>query len=163
MNKEVFKKHPQLEVGDYILKAISNSDLKEVEELCTYYPPERKTSAKALIEKVEKQYEEHSGINWGIYHNNELAGTIGFYRGFDNDQGELGYVLREKFRRKSIGKICAKAVIKVAFEQMELTAIEAYTAIDNEPSKKLLASVGFKRIENPDENTAAFRIENQTH
>jgi len=159
MNKIVFDKHPELSVGEYYLKAISSKDLKEIEELCSYYPPERRRTAQELIDIVDKEYKEHLGINWGIYLKDELAGTMGFYRGFEHDQGELGYVLREPFRNKGIGTICAKALVDLAFTTMELKSIEAYTAIDNEPSKKLLMSSGFSRINHEDPKTAAFRIE----
>ena len=159
MNQDVFISHPIIEVEAYTLKAIGSSDLKEIEELCSYYPPERRISATALLEKINQEYSDKNGINWGIYLKNELVGTIGFYRGFDKDEGELGYVLRSDFRNKGIGSICAKAVVKTGLELMQLKAIEAYTAFDNLPSQKLLEKVGFNRIEHPDEKTAAYRIE----
>ena len=110
MNQEVFTTHPTLTFDDLILKAISILDQSEIEELCSYYPPEKRISAKALVAKVEKEYQEKNSINWGIYKSNKLVGTIGFYRGFENDQGELGYVLLKKYRGLGIGTSCGKQV-----------------------------------------------------
>ncbi len=160
MNKSVFENHPKFWVQEYQLKPISMKDLNEIEELCSYYPPERRRTGKELIDIIDKEYKEQSGINWGIYLKDELVGTIGFYRGFEKNQGELGYVLREQFRNKGIGSACARVLTQIGFSKMELDAIEAFTAIDNEASKKLLISSGFSRIDHKDPKTAAFRIEN---
>ena len=159
MNEEVFISHPTLEVGHCTLKALSFFDLKEIEELCSYYPPERRISASALLEKIEKEYQAKNGINWGIYSNSKLIGTVGFYRGFENNEGELGYVIREKYRGLGIGKTCAKFLVDFALKKMELSAIEAYTDKENIASQRLLRAIGFDRIEHKDTNTAAFRIE----
>ena len=159
MNQDVFLSQPIVEVENYKLKPIDSSDLKEIEELCSYYPPERRISATDLLEKINQEYIDKNGINWGIYLKNELIGTIGFYRGFDKSEGELGYVLRSAHRNKGIGSICAEAIIKIGLELMELKAIEAYTAIENLASQKLLEKVGFKRIKHPNKKTAAYRIE----
>jgi ribosomal-protein-alanine N-acetyltransferase len=159
MNNIVFKNHPVLTIQRLELKPLSQKNLVEIEELCSYYPPEKRISAEALLTKITQEYKAENGINWGIYFERELAGTIGFYRGFEHNEAELGYVLRKKFRKQGIGTLCAKAIIKIGFNQMELDAIQAYTGIENIPSQKLLEAAGFKGIPHPDAETAAYRVE----
>lgn len=145
MNRSIFKEHPTITVGPYLLKNIPTEDEEQLEVLCAFRPPDRRAPAKELLEKVEKAYHEETGINWGIYAKNQLIGTIGFYRGFENEEGEIGYMLLPEFRNKGITTLIAKHLLLFAEQEMQLNSVCAYTDKENHPSQKVLEKIGLKK------------------
>ena len=82
-----------------------------------------------LIEKGSQQVIGWCGYHtWYLYH----------------FRAELGYVLADEQKRKQgFMKEALPAVIAYGFDVMGLKRIEAMTSMDNEASRKLLASMGF--------------------
>ena len=79
-------------------------------------------------------------------------GTVGFYRGFTNKTGEIGYVLNEAFRGQGFMEEALKSAIYYGFSQLELETIIAYTDGDNHSSIRVLLKTGFTEIvsDNPE-------------
>jgi len=156
MNQSIFEKIPLLKLDQFTFKAITEKDLEPLEELCAYrtwnYVP-----AKELFLKIERQYQEKTGVNWGIYLDDLLIGTIGYYRGFENDCGEIGYVIHENFRRKGYTSKIAAFFTQFGLNEMQLDTVFAYTDGNNFASQNLLKKIGFKQVENEKNELLKFQ------
>ena len=150
--------HPTLFKKELTLKKISSKDMDALQEIVDYHPT-RKETAKEKLFRIQTKFVEKTSITWGIYIENELLGAIGFYRGFENEIGEVGYVTREKFRRKGYTLKAIQSVVNYGFEQMKLKGIVAYTSDWNEASIKLLEKSNFKRVETDHPEYIKFEYE----
>ncbi|HAW18568.1 MAG TPA: GNAT family N-acetyltransferase [Flavobacteriales bacterium] len=118
------------------------------------------TSEQALetIQKASAQFQEKIAITWGIEFNGEVIGSIGYYRGFENQCGEIGYVMRSNFKRRGYMIEATEAVIEFGFNELELKRIIAVTAIENFPSVKMLVRLGFIPTEEKIEVYSVFEL-----
>ena len=83
MNVEIFHLFPTLKTPRFILRPLSFEDLKPMVEIAKFKSPDAaEEQAKEWIDKSNADYQEKSGITWGVEWDNELVATIGFYRGF---------------------------------------------------------------------------------
>ena len=143
-----FSKHPTLKTKRLVLRQITAKDHNEFLEILEY-----RTNGKPLIEVaemleiMEDQYNEGVGITWGMYLNDELIGTCGYYRGFENKSGEVGFVLRENFRKEGFMKETLKAVMNYGYRDLELDMITAYTKDINANALVLLNNLGFQKTD----------------
>lgn len=78
-----------------------------------------------------------------IYYEDELAGVFEFHPLTNDDYLEVGYWLFAEFRRKNILSEIFPHMIQYVAEHFNKSKIRATTAIDNDPSKRLLEKVGF--------------------
>jgi len=88
---------------------------------------------------------DNTWYQFGIYlHSGELIGDFGVHF-IDKQNGicEIGYTIRPEYQRKGYGKEAAIGVLKHLFGQMEKSEIIASIDPRNEPSKKMLESLGF--------------------
>lgn len=139
------EEHPMLTTSRLILKKVMQDDLSELEEIVSYRPVKDLTAAQ-LLKIVNQQFIDKTAINWGVYFNNELIGTVGFYRGFNNNIGEVGYVTRESFRGKGFTTSAVNAVVEYGLHQMRLTKVIAYTSHSNRASQAILRKLNFKQV-----------------
>ncbi|MBE0424695.1 MAG: GNAT family N-acetyltransferase [Lutibacter sp.] len=84
------------------LQKITASDMNDLVEISYYNAKQAKNIAEAIEmqAKIDKDYEEGNSIHWGIgdISINKIVGTCGYYRGLDNGEEELGWVLLPQFR-----------------------------------------------------------------
>jgi RimJ/RimL family protein N-acetyltransferase len=64
-----------------------------------------------MLEQIDLDYRRGETVHWGIEIDRQIAGTCGFYRGFANAVGEVGYVLRADFRGRGIMTAAMHAVL----------------------------------------------------
>lgn len=85
---------------------------------------------------------------------NELAGTICLWRiDWEKKYAEVGYELFPSFQGKGIMSDALKAILSLAFDQLEFEYLEAFTNKENLSSRKLLEKFGFEFLVNKkDEN-----------
>jgi ribosomal-protein-alanine N-acetyltransferase len=104
------------------------------------------TEALAMLRRIEADAARGDTVHWGICEagSDTVVGTIGFYRGFAGDAGEVGYVLRPPFRRRGLMREALALVVAFGFERLGLTTIVARTAADNAASVGLLGRLGFE-------------------
>ena len=92
---------------------------------------------------------DNSWFQLGIYlHSGELIGDFGIH--FINKQDgicEIGYTIKPESQRKGYGKEAALGVVNYLFVKMNKNKIIASIDPRNEPSKKMLESMGFEIIE----------------
>ena len=147
-------KIPILRVGEMTLRELKLSHVDQFHELSLFRNPEYTVEqAGELIELVQENFRQKQALNWGLYLGDELIGTCGYYRGFAGNQGEIGFVIRKKYRRQGWMKKAAIRAIQYGFEDLGLDLITAYVRNDNVPSQKLIAQLGFQRTEEkPDDH-----------
>lgn len=85
------------------------------------------------------------GIYWTIAKksDNQMIGAIGLYMNNMHHRAEITYDLSRDYWRQGIMKKAIQAVLRFAFQQMNLVRIEAVIRPDNLASHKLLESTGF--------------------
>jgi len=157
MNLSIFSEFPELKFEAFDLLPIQEHHLNDLEYLCQFRPPDRRGPAKELLEQIQEEYGKKNAINWGIFDEHKLIGTIGFYRGFENNEGEIGYMLIPSYQQKGIMSKMVPFFLKFAKERMQLSSVCAYTAPDNIGSQKVLTNSGLDQIQS-DENDFKYRI-----
>ncbi|MEO6694014.1 MAG: GNAT family N-acetyltransferase [Ignavibacteria bacterium] len=156
-NKNVFEKFPVIETERLILRKIIHEDKDEVfaiyssSEAMKYFgknPFEKIGQAEEMIDKVINAFNYQEGIRWGITlkPSDKLIGTGGFWRILkDHLRAEIGYDLNPAYWKKGIMYEAITAMIKFAFNEMNLHSIEANIDPANNASEKLLEKTGFKK------------------
>ena len=154
--------HPTLSASDLVLKKVSSEDLKELEEIVSYRQNNELT-AQQLLDKMNQSHLDRSAINWGIYVDNELIGTVGFYRGFEFEIGEIGYVTREKYRNKGFTTKGISRVIEYGLKEMKLVGIVAYTSESNLISKAILNKLNFNPVKTTHQIYVKYELVQSQH
>lgn len=145
-----FGDFPMLAGSGVVLRRVTAPDLAAIREISFYdgIPAASDAEALAILERIERDYASGDSIHWGIclQESDELVGTCGFYRGYPDNVGEIGYVLRPGFRGRGIMSAALALVVRFGFERMGLDGIVAYTDADNTASIGVLERLGFRRV-----------------
>lgn len=146
-NRPPFLEYPELKNDRVHLRDISSKDSNQLFDILFYNQKEAGdiNGVLKILKKVDFNYRQGTGINWGIVDlkTSEIAGTIGFYRGFKDDTGEIGFVTKEKFRRQGLTYYSILELVKFGYQKMNLKKIVAYTKPDNFASQNLLKKSNF--------------------
>lgn len=144
-----FSAHPVLTTNRLVLKEILPKDAIELLEILQFKhqlkSPEE--AIEFLKEKITPQLQEGTALTMGLFLNDELIGTCGYYRGFENDSGEIGYFVRPPFREKGYVSEAVIRMIQFGYEDLQLREITAYTTDDNEASIGVIYKHGFVRTD----------------
>jgi len=144
MNNSCFINFPILETEHLTLREINRGDYQNLEEIIYYGSySDSDLTVDDIVQKIKTGYDNHESMNWGIILNGELIGTCGYYRGFKNNTGEIGYIMREKYRRQGYMAEAVEAALDFGFNSMELECITGFTNDTNTPSYALLTKFGF--------------------
>ena len=157
-----YDKFPEIISNAIILRQIKSSDIKDLVEI-SFYDSKPALSIEDAIEmqsKINIDYENGSSIHWGIAdkQTNEIMGTLGYYRGLDKGVGELGCVLRPKFRRQGIMTKAMKLATEFGLFNMGLSKIIAITSKQNLRSIKLLERLNFIKIADLQEDMMEYQF-----
>ena len=144
------------------LRKILNSDINEIIEI-SYYDAVQATTLQQAIDmnaKINKDYDEGNTIHWGIVDNltNKIVGTCGYYRGFANDEGELGCVLLPQYRGQGFMTHAILLAIDFGIKNIGLRRIWAVTSQQNQQAIKLLETIKFKKCRMVDFNDVEFEL-----
>ena len=150
--------HPTLLVDELTLEAVTMDDFSEMDEIVSYRPQKDLTTPQ-MMDKISQEFVEKSALNWGIYLNNKLIGTVGYYRGFADDVGEIGYVLLKEQRRKGYATKAVQRAMEYGLNELGLKIIVAYTLETNDISKHLLAQLNFEQISTTDKEYIKFQLQ----
>jgi ribosomal-protein-serine acetyltransferase len=95
------------------------------------------------LEGLER-FAENGSFEAGIWYKGELAGVIGLHRiAWAERKTSIGYWLGEEFQGKGLMTMACRAVIRHAFEDMDLNRIEIKVAIGNFRSRAIPQRLGF--------------------
>ena len=150
------KKFPNLETDRLILRNVGNEDIDFIyrlfsnEKVCEFlYDEELFTTRNEATEFVEwNSNPEEKGFNrWILVEksNNQQLGTCGFHC-WDrtNNIAEIGYDLWHEYWGQGYMKEGLISAIESGFNNMALNRINAFVALENINSIKLLEKLGFK-------------------
>ncbi len=142
-----FDQYPILTDNIIILRPPRTADIPDILEIC-YYQGKLAASqeeAKDMIQQIQHDYENGNCIHWVIsdFVLHQTIGTCGFYRGFENETGEIGYILLPAFRGHGWMTYAVQLMIRFGFYDMGLKRIIAVTDPENLQSQKLLERIGF--------------------
>lgn len=142
---------PTLRSERVLLRQLESRDLGAIVDI-SFYDGVRATDeneAAAMLRKIEQDCARGESIHWGIClrsadnPGDAVVGTCGFYRGFPDSVGEIGYILREPYRGRGIMRSAIELVVTFGFEQLKLSSIVAFTDPDNAASISVLQRSGF--------------------
>ena len=109
------------------------------------YPP--------TFEDLDRWFAKHgneriagTAYRFAIMVNAEMAGVIDIDE-IDEDGGDLGYWLDQKYWGKGFAQEAGRAMVVFAFEKLALKRLRSGHAVDNPASGRVLQALGFKHIE----------------
>lgn len=138
---------PTLTTERLTLRARRASDaVASMLDLCIYEGRFARDEAegRAMLEQNAEDGRAGNTIHWLIFRGDTLIGVCGFYRGFADATGEVGYALREAHRGQGFMSEAVRALIRFAGEGLGLRRVIADTAPSNAPSVRLLTRLGFR-------------------
>ena len=155
-----FQIFPELSNQNINLRAIRNTDVKDIIEISFYDGKQAEHEAEALTmqAKINKDYCDGNTIHWGIFEQKSgiILGTCGYYRGFKDGIGELGCVLKPAFRGKGYMTSALGLALSFGKEVMQLNQITAITSVENLPAQRLLTRLQFQIIGYPDAESLEY-------
>ncbi|SDS37680.1 ribosomal-protein-alanine N-acetyltransferase [Mucilaginibacter mallensis] len=148
LNLPPYKEFPELQYDNIIMRQISTTDIANIIDICVYDGKWAVTAHDALeiLNKIDKDYQDGNSIHWGIVDigKNIIVGSCGYYRGFDNDTGEMGFILKSEFRRKGYMLTAVNLAANYGLMDMGLKKVIAITSNRNIKAKNLLTRAGFE-------------------
>lgn len=91
-----------------------------------------------FIERSLNRFSEHNGYWAGIWHQGEMAGSIGFlYMDRDARKTEIGYWLGSGFAGKGIATKAVTTMVNHAFYDLNLNKVEINVATENHKSRAI--------------------------
>lgn len=150
-------------IGEKIsLRPLTSEDLKDLIEISFYNAIQAKTEpeAKEMQDQINQDYLNGNSIHWGISNNltNKIVGTCGYYRGFDNQAGELGCVLLPQHQGKGFMTSAMLLAINYGLKTMKLNRIWAITNSQNKSAVKLLERLNFILVANLEQNEVEYEL-----
>lgn len=152
--KHYFAEFPVLAGDGLRLRRVMPADIADVLEISMYEGEVASNAEEALaiLERIEGNYADGDGVHWGICDGDgdEVLGTIGFYRGFPDNVGEVGYVLRPGYRGTGLMTRAVRLVIGFGFRTLGLDMIIGIVKPGNDASVGVLERAGFVRAPDRD-------------
>lgn len=156
-----FPTFPDLMNHRIILRELRDADLEQLIEISFYdgVPAKDLIDAQIMNGRIRLDYASGESIHWVVTRasDGEVLGTCGFYRGFKNNYGEIGYVLKKAHQGKGYMAEAVSLMLEFGWKELKLKGIKAITSISNQASINVLIKAGLKLVDtNNDE--AVFLI-----
>lgn len=155
MHLPPYSTYPQLQGGRIRLRALIDADLPVFAQICLHRstPMTELADVQNLLQLQRQQYEQGYSLTFGIEDlaTGQLAGIVGFYRGFDEQTGEVGYILLPEFRGRGLATLAVQLICRFAFDTMGLRCVNANTHAGNSASQAVLARCGFQQYKTQEE------------
>jgi ribosomal-protein-serine acetyltransferase len=105
----------------------------------------READTRAYVRSTIKQRKEGRGPVFGIFHESNLAGVVGFLP-IDrvNRFGEIGYWLAENRQGRGIMTESCRFVVRYGFLTLDLNRIQIAAAVENRQSRAIPERLGFE-------------------
>ena len=153
---------PVLHGDGILLRQITLSDIPDILPISWFRGKLAENAEEAwdMQEKIFSEYNSGRSIHWGIVEmqSEKMFGTCGFYRGFKNGYGEVGYILRSDFEGSGLMGKAVELVLNFGFKEMKLTRIFAHTKNDNLRSRKMLERQHFKVAKELENNLLEYEL-----
>lgn len=150
VNLPPYPHFPVLRNERIMLRQVSPADLNDLIEISYYDAVQAKTIEEAaeMQQRIDLDYGAGASIHWLISDNGSknIVGTCGFYRGFDNGEGELGCILLPPYRGQGYMSAAMKLAIDFGFQRIGLRRIKAITSRSNKEAIKLFERLHFQMV-----------------
>jgi RimJ/RimL family protein N-acetyltransferase len=149
-------KLPIIQATRVCLRAVTERDLDSLYEIFSdpevmlYWsttPLPNKEAARELLHEIQSGYKDDF-LKWGIARktDDKMIGTCTLYNlDLTHKRGEIGYALGRSYWRQGYVHEALQALLRFAFEELNLHRIEADVDPRNAPSIKTLERLGFQR------------------
>ncbi|WP_343604890.1 GNAT family N-acetyltransferase [Fluviicola sp.] len=155
-----FDVFPVLQSEKVVLREVSDADIPLLLDVLTYDGKTAETldEGVAIISKIRRDYQAGNAVNWLIEEagTGELAGLVGYFRGFENGTGELGCILKAAYRGKGFMFPSLNLTARFGMEEMKLNQVIALTKPENDKAIALLSRNGFQQQEGLTEGYLKF-------
>lgn len=157
MYNQYFKPFPVIAAPRVTLRRINKGDLEPLYEVCgdesscrysDWYAHIDKNDTAAFIRYLNKNYRQNRLFTFGIIENtqNRLIGTISVVSiNPAYTVAEIGYTLAKNYRGRGYAGESVRALCNYLIKVIGVKRIEAKTLPENEASRKLLKTCGFKQ------------------
>ena len=157
--------YPEIKGETIVLRQVSRSDLPDLLEI-SFYDGKKAGSIQEAMEMlacIEADYQNGASIHWGLVDptTQEIVGTCGYYRGFENGVGELGCILRPQYQRKGYMKKGLELAIQFGQKDLGLNQITATTSRENTRAIKLLEGLGFDKKTDLNDLMTQYELQGQ--
>lgn len=155
MTNDIFAKFPIIDLGDYIMREKELSDTEaffeyyadpKVSEHIISYIPQNFQEAQNEVLYWKNFFRRKEGVYWGIAvkETNRLIGSIGLTAwNRHHNRAEISYDLSHHYWQQGIMTKAVQQTLLYGFNAFQINRIEAFTALDNIASSKLLEKSGF--------------------
>jgi ribosomal-protein-alanine N-acetyltransferase len=154
--RPIFSKMPVLSNDRITLRGLELSDAAAILDIAVYDGVFARTETEAAytLERINADIAKGESLHWGIFLNesDEIAGTCGYYRGFAENSGEVGYILKAGQRGKGLMTEAVRLVVDFGFKTLKLDHVTAYTDPSNFASVSVLQRAGFTEVEATNED-----------
>ena len=162
MNLPPFNTFPELHSQKILLRELKQSDIPFLLEILTYDGKVAETLEEGMeiTERIHQNYLDGDTVNWVIeeLETHEPIGFIGFYRGFENKIGELGFILKSAFRGLGYMSPALRLAAEFGINRMELAQVIAITRKENVKAIGVLELTDFEFLEELPEEYLKFRF-----
>ena len=147
------------ETARLVLRELCEDDLERMYEIsreasvCAYVhdmPSEREDAMKYMRAYIQEVYPFYGYGYWGIYlkENGALIGRCGIQEGSITEEGDvrIGYLLASEFTGQGYAREAVKAVIKFAFEELQMKRVSAWIKADNKRSVTVAIGCGMRCV-----------------
>lgn len=145
-----FTTHPRLENERVYLRSIESKDIPALVPISYYDAKPAKDADEAawMQDLVDQDILRGETLHWGIFRKEDhsLLGTCGYYRGFENESGELGCVLLTEFRGKGYMSDALHLATQFGQNTLMLQRIWAATDQTNHKAIRLLEKNHFVQV-----------------
>ncbi len=160
MNLPPYPQFPQLTADGILLREVLPADIPALVPISFYdaQPAATVTEATGMQARIDKDYAEGNSIHWCIIDTdtNAITGTLGYYRGFANNTGEIGFVLLPQYRGMGYMRKAIKPTVDFGLNTIGLSKIISITTKQNLVAIKLLERAGFIKAEELDDDDVKY-------
>lgn len=151
---KIFARLPRIETERLALRKISLDDIDDMYEYAkdatvtkylTWSPHIDKAYTFEYVSYLQSRYKIGEFFDWAVTlrDGGKMIGTCGFTRfDFQNDSGEIGYVINPDYHGRGIATEAVAAVIRFGFEMLALNRIECKFMIENGASRRVMEKNG---------------------
>lgn len=148
---------PPIETPRLLLRKVTMADARDIfaysrdEEVARHVLWETQRSirdAREYVRYLQRLYRNDQPASWGIIDKatGRLIGTVGFMSySADHNSAEIGYSLARDSWNRGIMTEAVRAVLRYAFEKMQLHRVEAQFELDNPASGRVMEKAGMQK------------------
>jgi [ribosomal protein S5]-alanine N-acetyltransferase len=148
MTRPPFTTFPELGSPRLLMRELQPDHAAFMLDIMVYNgkPAKDVTDAISMIDRIGNDYRSGNTVNWVMVERETLQpiGTIGYYRGFPNGTGEIGFVMKPEYHGNGYMTEALQQAVQFGQEVLKLNRIIAITKLANRPAVHLLERVDFR-------------------